>query len=180
MRINRPGAAYIPKLFDARRRDEPLPPPGEQPTRTPSLTMVDRLRLGRSSRRNRYLEGDAMTITVDIRPEVQAELARQAAAHGRALEAYAASLLEDAARLRALQSWPHFRAGVQRSSKPAVTTWKGNQALHAGEPITCWSQPYSVAVPILGGAMEVPSRKLVECAVEEKGELVAYHGVRYF
>ena len=38
-----------------------------------------------------------MTITVDIRPEVQAELSRQAAAQGRALEAYAASLLEDAA-----------------------------------------------------------------------------------
>jgi hypothetical protein len=37
-----------------------------------------------------------MTITLDIRPEVQAELARQAAAHGRALEAHAASLLEEA------------------------------------------------------------------------------------
>jgi hypothetical protein len=37
-----------------------------------------------------------VTITVDIRPEVQAELARQAAAHGRAIEAYAASLLEEA------------------------------------------------------------------------------------
>jgi plasmid stability protein len=35
-----------------------------------------------------------MTITVAITPEVQAELARQAAAHGRAMEAYAASLLE--------------------------------------------------------------------------------------
>jgi len=33
-----------------------------------------------------------MTITVDIRPEVQAELARQAAAHGRAVESYAATL----------------------------------------------------------------------------------------
>ena len=42
-----------------------------------------------------------MTITVDIRPEVQAELARQAAAQGRALEAYAASLLEDAAHVPA-------------------------------------------------------------------------------
>jgi hypothetical protein len=42
-----------------------------------------------------------MTITVDIRPEVQAELARQAAAQGRALEAYAASLLEAAARVPA-------------------------------------------------------------------------------
>jgi hypothetical protein len=38
-----------------------------------------------------------MRITVEIRPEVQAELARQAAAKGSALEAYAASLLEDAA-----------------------------------------------------------------------------------
>jgi hypothetical protein len=40
-----------------------------------------------------------VTITVDIRPEVQAELARQAAAFGRALEAHAASLLEEAAHL---------------------------------------------------------------------------------
>ena len=37
-----------------------------------------------------------MTITVDIRPEIQAELARQAAARGSAIEAYAASLLEQA------------------------------------------------------------------------------------
>ena len=42
-----------------------------------------------------------MTITIDIRPEVQAELARQAAAQGRAIEAYAASLLEEAAHLPA-------------------------------------------------------------------------------
>jgi hypothetical protein len=40
-----------------------------------------------------------MTITLDITPEVKAELARQAATQGRALEAYAASLLEEAARL---------------------------------------------------------------------------------
>ncbi len=37
-----------------------------------------------------------MTITVNITPEVKAALARQAAAQGRALEAYAASLLEEA------------------------------------------------------------------------------------
>jgi hypothetical protein len=37
-----------------------------------------------------------MTIIVDIKPEVQAELARQAAAQGRPVEAYAASLLEEA------------------------------------------------------------------------------------
>jgi hypothetical protein len=40
-----------------------------------------------------------VTITVDIRPEVRAELARQAAARGRALEAHAASLLEQAAKV---------------------------------------------------------------------------------
>jgi hypothetical protein len=40
-----------------------------------------------------------MTITVDIAPEVQAELARQAAARGRGVEAYVASLLEEAVRL---------------------------------------------------------------------------------
>ena len=40
-----------------------------------------------------------MTITVDIRPEIQSELARQAAIRGRAIEAYAATLLEDAVHL---------------------------------------------------------------------------------
>ncbi len=45
-----------------------------------------------------------MTITVDISPEVQAELARQAASRGSAIEDYAASLLEGAVRLPAGQS----------------------------------------------------------------------------
>jgi hypothetical protein len=49
-----------------------------------------------------------MTITVDITPEVQAELARQAAALGRAVEAYAASLLEEAV---------HLPAGTARLSQ---------------------------------------------------------------
>ena len=40
-----------------------------------------------------------MTITVEIRPEVEAELARQASLRGRPLEAYAATLLEEAADL---------------------------------------------------------------------------------
>ena len=38
-------------------------------------------------------------ISVDVKPEIQAELARQAAADGRAIEAYAASLLEEAVQL---------------------------------------------------------------------------------
>lgn len=37
-----------------------------------------------------------MTLTLDIKPEVQAELARQAIAQGRAIEAVAADLLEEA------------------------------------------------------------------------------------
>lgn len=42
-----------------------------------------------------------MTITLDIRPEVQAELARQAAAQGRAIETVATALLEEAVQLPA-------------------------------------------------------------------------------
>ena len=38
-----------------------------------------------------------MTITLDIKPEVEAELAAQAAARGMDVSAYAASLLEEAA-----------------------------------------------------------------------------------
>jgi hypothetical protein len=38
-----------------------------------------------------------MTIIVNIKPEVQEELSRQAAAHGVDVSAYAASLLEEAA-----------------------------------------------------------------------------------
>jgi hypothetical protein len=40
-----------------------------------------------------------MTITVDISPEAQSELARQAAARGQEVEGYAASLLEEALNL---------------------------------------------------------------------------------
>jgi hypothetical protein len=39
-----------------------------------------------------------MTITIDLTPEAQAELARQAATRGVAIDAYAASLIERAAR----------------------------------------------------------------------------------
>jgi hypothetical protein len=39
-----------------------------------------------------------MTITLDIKPEVEAELAAQAAARGMGVQAYAASLLEEAAK----------------------------------------------------------------------------------
>jgi len=37
-----------------------------------------------------------MTLTIEIKPELQRELAAQAAAHGAAVEAYAARLIEEA------------------------------------------------------------------------------------
>ena len=42
-----------------------------------------------------------VTIIIDLQPEVQTELSRQAAAHGVDLGAYAASLLEEAAHVPA-------------------------------------------------------------------------------
>jgi len=42
-----------------------------------------------------------MTLTLEIRPEVEAELARQAAGQGRTIEAVATGLLEQAVRLPA-------------------------------------------------------------------------------
>ena len=42
-----------------------------------------------------------MTIIINVKPEVKAELSRQAAAHGVDIDAYAASLLEEAARVPA-------------------------------------------------------------------------------
>ena len=42
-----------------------------------------------------------MTITLDIKPEVQAELARQAAAQGRAIEAIAVALLKEGVQFQA-------------------------------------------------------------------------------
>src|SRR5258708_1959275 len=45
-----------------------------------------------------------MSLTLDIKPEVQAELARKAAAQGRPVEAVAAALLEEAVHLPAATS----------------------------------------------------------------------------
>jgi hypothetical protein len=53
-----------------------------------------------------------MTITIEIGLELQAELARQSAAHGMGIDAYAASLLEEAAHLPAAPGKP-------KSSPPA-------------------------------------------------------------
>ncbi len=62
-----------------------------------------------------------MTITIDIRPEVQAELARQAAEHGRALEAHAARLLEDAAHVQAERLPPRGSLTAEESRAAKAT-----------------------------------------------------------
>ena len=52
-----------------------------------------------------------MTITIEIAPELQAELARQAATQGIGIDAYAAFLLESAA---------HIGTGESQPSRPAT------------------------------------------------------------
>jgi hypothetical protein len=54
-----------------------------------------------------------MTITLDIAPEVEAALARRAAALGRPVEVYAASLLEEAAQLPAAHRAPMAKDMVE-------------------------------------------------------------------
>jgi len=54
-----------------------------------------------------------MTITLDIRPETEAELARQAAAHGLGVGAYAATLLEEATQASSSKSKPSTKDMVE-------------------------------------------------------------------
>ncbi|HEX4319288.1 MAG TPA: hypothetical protein VHZ52_00190 [Acidobacteriaceae bacterium] len=51
-----------------------------------------------------------MTITLDIKPETEAELARQAASRGLGIGVYAATLLEEAAHTSSFQ--PSAQAGA--------------------------------------------------------------------
>ncbi len=84
-----------------------------------------------------------MTITVDIRPEVQAELARQAAAHGRALEAHAASLLEEA--VHASVEPPH----QQRTGRELIDACAKVRGLLTDEEVdTVFSRTSSFARPV--------------------------------
>jgi hypothetical protein len=58
--------------------------------------------------RRKLTLGECMTITLEIRPEVQAEIARQARIKGRAMEAHAATILEEAVRFPHSESHPAF------------------------------------------------------------------------
>jgi hypothetical protein len=54
-----------------------------------------------------------MSITVEVRPEVEAELAGRAALRGRPVEAYAATLVEEAVHLPSGNSAPVARNMVE-------------------------------------------------------------------
>jgi hypothetical protein len=75
-----------------------------------------------------------MTITIELAPELQAELARRAATQGIGIDAYAASLLKDAARLPVV---PAVAPDNPRSSAPssevarAIEKLKGSGKTHA-------------------------------------------------
>jgi hypothetical protein len=68
-----------------------------------------------------------MTITVDIRPEVQAELARKAAENGMGIDAYAASLLEEAVRLPPAQ--PGTSESQNQTAQPKRQRPAGRKSL---------------------------------------------------
>lgn len=68
-----------------------------------------------------------MNLTLDIKPEVQAELARKAAAQGRAVEAVAAALLEEAVHLPA--------AAPKTSAKDIVKLFEPVRGLLTDEEI---------------------------------------------
>ncbi len=65
-----------------------------------------------------------MTIIVNNRPEVQVALARQAAAHGSAIETYAASLLEEAAQVPLTQEPAPVAASVVEACERLKTFGK--------------------------------------------------------
>ncbi len=55
-----------------------------------------------------------MTLTIDLKPELQAELMRQAAAHGMALDIYAANLLEEAAHVLPAPEYTARETAIER------------------------------------------------------------------
>ena len=84
-----------------------------------------------------------MTITLDITPEVQAELARQAAAQGRALEAHAASLLAEAVHISV--ETPH----KQRTGRALIDASAKVRGLLSDEEVdTLFSRTPSLGRPV--------------------------------
>ena len=67
-----------------------------------------------------------MTITVNLAPELEAELARQAATQGVAIDAYAALLIENAARLH---DAPVAMSGQPQLSAPSHEVVEAIEAL---------------------------------------------------
>ena len=59
-----------------------------------------------------------MSIVLDIKPEVEEELSRRAAAHGRPMESYAASQLEEALHVPAAPPTPPAKDMVELFAPP--------------------------------------------------------------
>ncbi len=71
-----------------------------------------------------------MTITIDLEPQLQADLAREAATHGVAVDAYATRLIENAVRF---PEGPRSEADVTQPSPrviEAIETLKGFGKVH--------------------------------------------------
>jgi hypothetical protein len=77
-----------------------------------------------------------MIITLDIRPEVEAELARQAAAQGRPIEAVAAALLEGAVNPASTQHpLPESTLPEQRTGQSVINAFAEIRGLLTDEEI---------------------------------------------
>jgi hypothetical protein len=71
-----------------------------------------------------------MTITIELAPELQAELARQAAAQGVGIDAYAAGLIEDAIHRRAALDKPQQSCAPSREVVEAIGRLKSFGKTH--------------------------------------------------
>jgi hypothetical protein len=69
----------------------------------------------------RYFQGrKVMTVTLELKPEVEARVARQAAAHGMSVEAYIESVLES---LATTQNEPTFKTMTPEERAGAWEAW---------------------------------------------------------
>jgi hypothetical protein len=77
-----------------------------------------------------------MAITLEITPELQAELPRQAAAHGSAVDAYAAALLGEAVHLSEADSTGRARAAAARIRELRKGVTLGGLTIRELVPVT--------------------------------------------
>jgi hypothetical protein len=90
-----------------------------------------------------------MTITLDIRPEAQAELARQAALQGRAIESVATALLEGALHSTSAEPPPTATLPERRTGQALIDAFADVRGLLTDEEIDrMFSRNPSTARPV--------------------------------